>query len=119
MLQNLFVCIMTVISNCQGTACTLLLFQKHIVCVVDRRHFGSKILPNSLVKQGELFLSLSLVLLSSLSVPLPLLRLPCPLCTPLPLTQSVGREAALCKGTNFRDCAFSSAVCVSDLFLTF
>lgn len=71
MLQTLFVCILTVISNCQGTACTLLLFQKHIVCVVDRRHFGSKMLPNSLVQKGEIFLSLSLLPLSSLSVPLP------------------------------------------------
>ena len=78
MLQNLFFCILTVTSNCQGTACTLLLFQKYIVCVVDRRHFGSKALPNSFVQQGDISLSISLLLLSPPCVPLPLSPSPSP-----------------------------------------
>lgn len=114
-LQNLLVCILTVISNCQGTACTLLLFQKPIVCVVDRRHFGSKVLPNSLVQQGEIFLLVSLLLLSSPSVPLP--TFPSFLSTPLSLWHGIWGQRLLCAKGWISDRVFRAVICLSD-FLT-
>lgn len=86
MLQNLFVPILNIISNCQGTTCTFLVFQKHIVCVVDRRHFGSKILPNSPVKWRYFFLCF--LLLSSLCLS-PSFSLSPVLSAPLPLVEDM------------------------------
>lgn len=111
MLQNLFVCILTVISNCQGTTCTFLLFQKHVVCVVDRRDFGSKILPNSLVK-WRLFSLFSPSLLSF--CPSPCFSLSPVLSAPLPLVEDMGWGAVLCKGMNFR-LWIQLCLCISDI----